>query len=289
MFLLYTLGYRHFHLYGYDSSYVRDEGHAYEQKLNDGEKTIEVEVHGRKFITAPWMVTQSQDFLDSAEWLTSKGCQITIRGDGLLPFMASTCLVERQEPILTAADVRCSEILKRIESVPDPVGVEVGVFAGELSKRLLKRPDLTLHMVDDWGKVGSKNLKPRDHYFEMPGEIYDGYRQLTMRVTEFAGDRGKIYQGDSVEAASHFEDGSLDFVFLDADHTYEGLKADIEAWYPKVKKGGLFCGHDYANHEYAEKAIPKWGVEQAVDEFCKAKGLTVDLGDNFTWFTTKGE
>jgi SAM-dependent methyltransferase len=45
-------------------------------------------------------------------------------------------------------------------------------------------------------------------------------------------------------AADEFADESVDLVFLDADHTYEGVKADLAAWYPKVKPGGLLAGHD---------------------------------------------
>jgi len=53
----------------------------------------------------------------------------------------------------------------------------------------------------------------------------------------------------SVEAAALFEDDSLDAVFVDGDHTYPAVKADIEAWLPKLKKGGILCGDDYNYHE----------------------------------------
>jgi predicted O-methyltransferase YrrM len=62
---------------------------------------------------------------------------------------------------------------------------------------------------------------------------------------------------DSSSAASDYLNATLDFVFIDADHSYEGVKKDIVAWLPKVKKGGVLAGHDYA-----------WtpGIRQAVDE-----------------------
>lgn len=290
IFLLYTLGYRKFHLYGYDSSYVQEEGHAYEQKLNHGEKTIKVSVHNREFMAAPWMVSQSQDFLETMEYLTERGCQFTIHGDGLLPYMASTCLIERKlhtdfsaVSTDTASDLRCKAILKRIEGIENPVGVEVGVFAGDLSKRLLLRPDLKLTMVDSWEEHGvdSEYAKSGDFHGVLSRSAQDSYYKHTMEVTRFAGERAVILRKSSIEAAKDFEDGSLDFVFLDADHTYEAVRADIAAWYPKVKRGGLLCGHDYANHEF-----PAWGVEKAVSELCLEKGLTVDLGHNFTWFVT---
>lgn len=59
-----------------------------------------------------------------------------------------------------------------------------------------------------------------------------------------------------------YEDESLDFVFIDAGHSYEDVSLDLKLWYPKVKKGGVFAGHDY----------PAWeGVKIAVDEFFVGK------------------
>jgi len=55
-----------------------------------------------------------------------------------------------------------------------------------------------------------------------------------------------VIRKDSSTAAADYSDGSLDFVFIDADHTYEGVSKDIKAWLPKVKNGGILAGHDYA-------------------------------------------
>lgn len=62
----------------------------------------------------------------------------------------------------------------------------------------------------------------------------------------------------SEEAAALEEDNSLSLVFIDADHTYEGCKKDIELWWPKLRKGGVMLGHDYGPHFK--------GVVRAVDE-----------------------
>lgn len=91
--LLYVLGYRHFHIYGYDSSYLEEEGHAYPQVLNNGEKVIDVQASGRAFKAAPWMVTQTNEFLELMEFLTERSCEITIHGDGLLQHAVKTMLV----------------------------------------------------------------------------------------------------------------------------------------------------------------------------------------------------
>jgi predicted O-methyltransferase YrrM len=59
----------------------------------------------------------------------------------------------------------------------------------------------------------------------------------------------------SLEAVNDYEDESLDVVFLDASHKYEDIKSDMISWYPKVKKGGIFSGHDYPTWEQVVKAV----------------------------------
>jgi cephalosporin hydroxylase len=68
----------------------------------------------------------------------------------------------------------------------------------------------------------------------------------------------------SVQAAKLYKDKSLDFIWIDADHTYEAVKEDIEAWFPKLKSHRYLAGHDYGNREFP-------GVKQAVDEFFDGK------------------
>jgi predicted O-methyltransferase YrrM len=65
--------------------------------------------------------------------------------------------------------------------------------------------------------------------------------------------------GDSSKVHDQFEDESLDFVFIDGDHSYNGVKKDLKGWFPKIKNGGIIAGHDYFE--------PSCGVRQAVDEY----------------------
>ena len=64
----------------------------------------------------------------------------------------------------------------------------------------------------------------------------------------------------SEEGAKKFEDESVQFVYIDALHTYDGVKKDLKLWYPKIKKGGFISGHDYDSKHHP-------GVKIAVDEF----------------------
>ena len=83
-----VLGYRTFHLFGFDSSYSETEHHAYAQPLNDGDSIITATAAGRTFRAAPWMVHQAQEFQSLAAQLAEEGCTITVTGDGLLPHIA---------------------------------------------------------------------------------------------------------------------------------------------------------------------------------------------------------
>lgn len=274
--LAYVMGYRTIHMIGFDSCYGESH-HAYPQKLNDGERVIDVTVGDSTFKCAPWMAQQGREFCEVAPELVRMGCEIQVHGYGLIPTIAQNMEYPR-----TAADDRAEEILARLPE-GKVEGAEIGVFCGDLSRRLLLRDDLTLHMVDAWeGQGKSYEGDSGDFHAALTQEQQDECERLTKSVTAFAGNRARVVKAYSHDAADRFTDGSLDFVFIDADHGYEGCKRDLNAWYPKVRDGGLFSGHDYEN-----TAFHKFGVTQAVDEFADQKGVNVEFGRNFTWFIKK--
>lgn len=159
------------------------------------------------------------------------------------------------------------------------VGVEVGTFRGQLAEYLLTHmPDLTLVVVDSWGaaETNSPYYKTDDpHSLMDAGEHNVVYNDCCERLKQF-GERAKIIRKPSLDAASDFENAAVDFVFLDADHSYEGVQADLKAWTPKVKPGGLMSGHDYNNMAYQ-----KTRVKDAVDEFF---GKPPQVLRSMTWF-----
>jgi predicted O-methyltransferase YrrM len=89
------------------------------------------------------------------------------------------------------------------------------------------------------------------------------YAQTVERLKPY-GNRSHIVRAMSSEAAPSFADGSLDFVYIDANHSYEGCRDDIALWWPKVKVGGILAGHDYVDGAFPEG---EFGVKQAVDAF----------------------
>ena len=71
---------------------------------------------------------------------------------------------------------------------------------------------------------------------------------------------------ESTRAALLYDDCSLDFVYLDASHDYESVKADIMAWWPKIKVGGILAGDDFSEyHKGLRRAVKEFGVEYAID------------------------
>jgi hypothetical protein len=70
---------------------------------------------------------------------------------------------------------------------------------------------------------------------------------------------------------TQFKDGEVDFVYIDGDHGFDAVKADISAWWPKVKNGGILAGHDYCGMQA--------GVKSAVDEFQKSTQFQLNVTD----------
>jgi len=139
------------------------------------------------------------------------------------------------------------------------VGVEIGSWVGYTAMRMLGQyPDLTLTCVDTFlGSANDMTGELREAAGIVSGDpdiIWTLFGRNTSRFQE----RCRVLRMSSLDAVEQFEDRSLDFVFIDADHSYEGCKADIEDWLPKMKRDGVICGHDYGEQ------FP--GVVQAVDE-----------------------
>lgn len=129
------------------------------------------------------------------------------------------------------------------------VGAEVGVAAGENSKNIL-----------DMLKI--KTLYAVDPYFDINNNRNIAYTLLENKPV-------KWFIETSVEAAKKISE-PLDFVYIDAAHDYFNVKADVAAWYPLVKVGGVIGGHDFSLSSHD-------GLIDAVIEFAKSKKLRVNV------------
>jgi predicted O-methyltransferase YrrM len=157
----------------------------------------------------------------------------------------------------------------------------------------------------DYAAVMCHQLKPNRFYAVDPFALYEGYTDKP-NPTEFANQRNLDILADQVKhkiasmlpegrselirdmscnAVNQFDDNSVDVVYIDADHKYEPVLADIRAWYAKVKPGGILCGDDYIEGSHIEK----FGVIEAVKDFAKENNLkfAVTSGGNPSWVFCK--
>jgi predicted O-methyltransferase YrrM len=122
------------------------------------------------------------------------------------------------------------------------LGVEIGVQTGVTTQLLLRHcPELSMIGIDPWCE--QKNNKGPNQFFDRRWNHRRARAKAQNRVRSF-GSRCKLIEGFSHEVVSHFKDGMFCFVFVDGDHSYKSCKRDIELWRPKVRPGGLLCGHD---------------------------------------------
>lgn len=144
------------------------------------------------------------------------------------------------------------------------VGAEVGVFDGSYSKILCDAiPNLKLYCVDPWTVYKGY----RDHKFTTSMQRAEDKARETLAPYNC-----HFIKDFSVEAAKTFADESLDFVYIDGNHEYDYVKQDIEAWAPKVRKGGIVSGHDY----YAMRSGNR-GVIDAVNEYTNKHGIALHI------------
>jgi hypothetical protein len=128
------------------------------------------------------------------------------------------------------------------------LGRSTAYMAEEIKRRLVP---VTFYAVDTWkGTKGEAELEAVVN--QAGGDLFPTWQRNMSRVGVF--DYVIPLQSDSAAAASRFEDGSVDFCFVDADHSYEAVKADIAAWRPKMKRAGVMAGHDVDRPE-VERAV----------------------------------
>ena len=167
-------------------------------------------------------------------------------------------------------------------------GAEVGVSMGWTSERLLREfPTLLLWMIDWWDcpANGSDYAKSGDSHAHLRREQQAEHRWTAEQRTLFAKERRRIMASDSVAAADRLVGGTLDFAFIDGDHTHSGVLRDCRAYWPKVRTGGLIAGHDFC-HPRDRRGL--WGVGRAAQEFCLEAGVELQGDEKATlWWAWK--
>ena len=137
------------------------------------------------------------------------------------------------------------------------VGVWKGMSAAYMAVEIINSgKNIKFDCVDRWEYIDSQEEIP-ETMFE---NLYDTFLNNIEPVKHIITPVREL----SWDGAKHYEDESLDFIFIDAAHDYESVKKDIIAWFPKLKKGGIISGHDYG-----------WcpSVREAVDELFQGKEI----------------
>jgi hypothetical protein len=161
-------------------------------------------------------------------------------------------------------------------------GAEIGVSTGKFSKHLCRcNKRLNLLAIDAWklypgydddlGRKTNITQEELDKHLERAKERLARYKHC------------KIIRAFSLDATKVIPDNSLDFVYLDANHDTTAVLADLNAWIPKIKSGGIICGHDYTikPHGYTGGA----GVVKAVNLYTSVHEINpwFVLDENFLW------
>jgi hypothetical protein len=166
------------------------------------------------------------------------------------------------------------DLAKHFGELGFKIGAEIGVCKGKYSRVFCWNiPDVKLYCIDTW------MADPNDPGNE--GDLNEANFQHARRILQ---PFNVMFIRENSEDALHcFRDESLDFVYIDANHTFDYVMRDIIEWSKKVRSGGVVSGHDYFRLKHA-------GVILAVDTYAKAHGLTVSTtpGDHTpSWYWVK--
>ncbi|SRR6266496_4522936 len=160
------------------------------------------------------------------------------------------------QPILIPNFSRRNEFIQMLREREAKLGVEVGTDHGVYAKQLCEGiPELFLYCIDPWtAYIEGKDVKSQK-------DVDKIYEEAKERLKPY---QCSLNKGTSMNEVKYFNDNSLDFVFIDGNHSYDYVLEDITEWTKKVKPGGIIAGHDYKLD-----AINKYGVIEAVNKYVK--------------------
>ena len=147
--------------------------------------------------------------------------------------------------------------------------VEVGTWQGSSAAYMAVEiinsgKNIQFDVYDIWGRysIDGLNTKNPEKY---PDDFVEKLFRANINPVKHVVNARKL---DSVSASKLYKDESLDFVFIDADHTYEAVLNDIHHWFPKVKRGGHMGGHDYFNDPGVQKAVRTYFHKEDDSLYC---------------------
>lgn len=167
-------------------------------------------------------------------------------------------------------------LLEKIK--PGDACVEIGVFKGDFSECIIKMDPSKLHLIDPWDSI--MDVPARWHATSQ--EEMNSIKQEV--VDKFSSNpKVSIIEKYSVDALDDFADESLDWVYLDANHSYSFVVQDLSNWWEKIKPGGFICGNAYQDDNFHVEVLD-FGVIEAVGSFTED---SFDSIEDFEVFSTQ--
>jgi hypothetical protein len=141
------------------------------------------------------------------------------------------------------ADSRTEFWIEVINRSKPETFLEVGVWKGEFAEAVLKRcPSIkTYYMLDPW-----RHLERWNKPFNLDSSALDEAYEEAMARTDFAKEQRVVLRGTTSEKIGEIPDSSLDFAYIDGDHTLRGITIDLVACYPKIRAAGILAGDDFS-------------------------------------------
>ena len=159
--------------------------------------------------------------------------------------------------------------------------LELGAFLGKSTRVLCDNTKGTVCSIDLWEQTEGGLIAT---FPEVYKEFIDNLRD------HLIAQKLSFYKATTDYAISLLknEGRKFDFIFIDADHRYDAVWADLNHWWPKVKNGGICAGHDYWEDSIAKNLdIEFQGVDNAVqDFFVRDLKLSVETSD-ISWIVYK--
>lgn len=156
-------------------------------------------------------------------------------------------------------------------------GVEIGVDKGDFSYHILSKSKIEiLQGIDCWMDDFGSNHRPG--FFDPVGQNRMNDALAKLKVF---GNRSVLIKGTSIECVDKFYDNSLDFCYIDGDHSLEGVYNDIYSYVNKVRIGGIICGDDFKDgpnsgmKDYFGNQLP-FRVLSVITGFCQKYGFKLN-------------
>lgn len=141
------------------------------------------------------------------------------------------------------------------------IGVFKAVFSDGLCKELQPRELVLIDLFSGWADSGDQDGNNME--IINIGQVYNRLLNVSQQFPAL-----HVRKGDSSSILHSFPDNTFDMIYIDGDHSYEGVKKDLLASYLKIKPGGWIMGHDFGINPQKAKHYYEFGVEKAVVEFC---------------------